>query len=149
MYIRFYWKYSVSQMSLSKKTIGDREYLYFEGSYLGDKFSINAGPVEELRAWCKAKLLYDSYFELKKKEAAEPRSFVEVMDRLTGTKRSQSYYLQERLRRGELPFRFDLEAALHEKGKQFDEWFRNERQSGDLKYENIEEIVKRFRSSQH
>ncbi len=134
-------------MSLSKKTIGAKEYLYFEGSYLGRKFSINAGPITELRAWCKAKLLYDSYFELKKREASEPRSFSEVMDRLVVKERPQSHYIYQRIRQGMPPVPFDLEQALHDEGKKFDEWFRNEQQSGDLKYENIEEIVKRFRSS--
>ena len=135
-------------MSLSKKTIDDREYLYLDGSYLGRKFSINAGPATELRAWCKAKLLYDSYFELKQREGTEPRSFAEVMDRLVGKERPKLYYLEERIRQGVPPVTFDLEEELHEKGKKFDEWFRNEQPSGELTYENIDNIVKRFERSQ-
>ena len=118
-----------------------------DGSYLGRKFSINAGPEMELRAWCKAKLLYDSYFELKKREGTEPRSFVEVMDRLVGKERHKSYYLWERIRQGLPPVAFDLEEELHEKGKKFDEWFRKQQPSGELTYENIDNIVKRFERS--
>ena len=134
-------------MSLSKKTIDDREYLYLDGSYLGRKFSINAGPATELRAWCKAKLLYDSYFELKRREATEPRSFYEVMDRLVGRERPKSYYLEERIRQGLPPVPFDLEEELHDIGKQFDEWFRKEQPGGDLTYENVKDIVERFNRS--
>ena len=69
------------------------------------------------------------------------------MDQLVGKERPKSYYLQERIRQGLPPVTFDLEEELHEIGKKFDEWFRKQLPSGELTYENIDNIVKRFERS--
>jgi len=144
-------------MSVTWKLINKNEYLYFESSERGEKFSICLGRANERKTWAKAQEVAREYHEEKMREHQHKiRTFNEIMDLIsTGKDHIHTFKIAEdhehgvphdqRLQRSHIHSlkSTSLKDRLKEIVGQIDKKYEP-RQRQEVDYERLKEIMNKL-----